>query len=831
MTQMPSGVPGPVTLPSTATIVALASAAAVLVIAWQAGVGAMRRWRHQRLIAHARQIVITPPPQVEPEGALGWWANLSGLLSPGRWRRILCGRVHIALEYRWTGRQLQILVWVPGCIPAAPIAAAVRAAWPGASTTIAEATDPLPSSEPPAAPRADDRTSNPSSRLVRVQGGALIPARPAWFPLATDHDADPRRGLIGAASSLNSGEQACVQILARPATPRQIARARSGVATFKSGRGTTPGVPERAISLLAGTLTELLSPTRSASRSASPARATVDPVRDLDARAGLTKLTGPQWEIAVRYGVAYTTNRVAPSPGSARSEHDAPAKAGRREPRRREPDVIARRLTTLAQAISSAFAVYAAGNHLRPVRVAHPDRVLASRILRRGFLVSAPELAALAGLPTDLAVAGLDRARAKTVPAPITVPSGGRGTKVLGRAAAGGHAVALPVVDARQHVHVLGATGSGKSTFLAHLILGDVRARRAVVLIDPKGDLAKDVLARLTPADRERLILIDPDQPEASATLNPLQRRPGADDDLTVDNIVAIFAAIFQRHWGPRIDDTLRVACLTVMRHPHPTLITVPPLLNDKQFRAPFTVDLDDPEGLKGYWEWFEATPPALRAQVIGPVLARLRSFLLRDFVRATIGPPRSSFDMARLLDTGGILIARLPKGQLGEDTARLLGSLVFASVWQAATARARQPEARRRDATVVIDEAHNILNLAGSVSDMLAEARGYRLSLVLAHQHLAQLPRDTQLALSANARNKIYFNCSPEDAHQLARHTLPELDEHDLSHLDAYTAATRLVIDNRETAAFTLRTQPLRPPAGTFASGSSGRYGTSVGE
>jgi hypothetical protein len=254
------------------------------------------------------------------------------------------------------------------------------------------------------------------------------------------------------------------------------------------------------------------------------------------------------------------------------------------------------------------------------------------------------------------------------------------------------------------------------------------------------------------------------------------------------------------------------------MRHPNPTLITVPPLLNDKQFRAPFTVGLDDPEGLKGYWEWFESTPPALRAQVIGPVLARLRSFLLRDFVRATIGPPKSSFDVARLLDTGGILIARLPKGQLGEDTARLLGSLVFASVWQAATARARQPETHRRDATVVIDEAHNILNLAGSVSDMLAEARGYRLSLVLAHQHLAQLPRDTQLALSANARNKIYFNCSPEDAHQLARHTLPELDEHDLSHLDAYTAATRLVIDNRETAAFTLRTYPPRPPAGTWS-------------
>jgi hypothetical protein len=258
----------------------------------------------------------------------------------------------------------------------------------------------------------------------------------------------------------------------------------------------------------------------------------------------------------------------------------------------------------------------------------------------------------------------------------------------------------------------------------------------------------------------------------------------------------------------------LRVACLTLMRRANATLTLVPPLLNDKQFRAAFTVDLDDPEGLKGFWEWYEATPPPLRAQIIGPVLARLRAFLLRDFVRETLGVPKSSFDMGRILD-GGILIARLPKGQIGEETAKLMGSFVFASVWQAATARARIPEDQRRDASIYIDEAHNVLNLAGSVGDMLAEARGYHLGLVLAHQNLTQLPRDTQLALSANARNKIFFNCSPEDAHQLARHTVPELDEHDLSHLDAYTTASRLVVANRETAAFTMLTRPPVPIIG----------------
>jgi hypothetical protein len=100
----------------------------------------------------------------------------------------------------------------------------------------------------------------------------------------------------------------------------------------------------------------------------------------------------------------------------------------------------------------------------------------------------------------------------------------------------------------------------------------------------------------------------------------------------------------------------------------------------------------------------------------------------------------------------------------------------------------------------------------------MLAEARKYRMSLVLAHQDLAHFPREPLAAASANARNKIYFACAPEDAHQLARHTLPELDEHDLTHLDAYAAAARLVAGGQNTPAFTLTTRPARPTQGNTA-------------
>jgi hypothetical protein len=750
-------------------------AAVVLILAAAGAVlrAAVRRWRHRRFQRHAHQVTITPPPEVDPAGVHAWWANLFELLAPRPRRRILYGTPHVALEYRWTGRQLTIAVWVPGTVPAGPVAAAVQAAWPGATATIHRAGDPIPTG------------------AVAV-GGALAPSLPAWYPLNTDHDTDPLRPLIAAGTGLHANESACVQILARPATPRQVARLRRGATSLKTGQPAGHGLLDPTW-LLRGVLNlaeEVFSSGRTSSHHPSDHnRLHGDPLRERDARPALDKAVGPQWQVALRYAVAASITRAGA---------DGPSEATRR------------RLTTLAEGLAAAFGVHTGRNRLRRLKLASPVRVLANRPMYSGFLLSVRELASIAALPTDVAVAGLDRARARCVPAPVSVPTGGYGIKVLGRAEAGGHSVGLSVVDARQHLQIIGSTGSGKSTELCHLALDDVRAGRGLVVIDPKGDLVTDLLDRIPASLAHRIVLIDPDQPDG-ARLNPLA---GFDDDLIVDNVVSIFAKIFQRHWGPRIDDVLRMACLTLMRHANANLTLVPPLLNDKQFRAPYTVDLDDPEGLKGFWEWYESTPSALRAQVIGPVLARLRSFLTRGFVRRTIGTPHSSFDMGKILN-GGILLARLPKGQIGEETSKLMGSFVLASVWQAATARARIPEPQRRDATIIIDEAHNVLNLAGSVSDMLAEARGYHLSMILAHQNLTQVPRDTQLAISANARNKIFFTCSPEDAHQLARHTLPELDEHDLTHLDAYTAAARLVVNNRQTPAFTLKTRPPREPIG----------------
>ncbi|MFI7081786.1 type IV secretory system conjugative DNA transfer family protein [Micromonospora sp. NPDC049903] len=719
-------------------------------------------WRHRRHADGARLVTIAPPPEVDPRSAAALWANLAGTLTPSRRHRILYGSPHVVWQYTWTGRRLLISLWVPGTVPPGAAEAAVRAAWPGAACTTDDTPDP---------PIPADTTA---------VGGHLLPVAAEWLPLRTDHDTDPLRALISAGSNLRADEHTCVQILARPSTARRAHRARRAARRLRDGKTALPTI-NPATPLI--WLIEAFLPGHATTRTAPTARR--DPSVERDVRAILDKTSHPLWETAVRYAVAKDTGRATTD---------------------QRP-----RLRGIADTIASAFAVYSARNRLtHRTRIPHPTAVLAQRRLGNGFLTSSPELAAIAALPQDLAVPGLDRARAKTMPAPVAVTVGGRGHKILGDAQMGGHRVALSVPDARYHMHVIGSTGSGKTTMLVNMAVDDITAGRGTVVIDPHGDLVLDILDRL-PADvADRVVLFDPDQPNPP-TINPLA---GDDHDLVVDNLVSIFGNIFAKAWGPRMDDVMRVACLTLLRHANVTLQHIPPLLNSAQFRSAMTVDLDDPAGLHGFWQWYDELNPALRSQVIGPVLARLRSFLLRDFVKRTMQYPRSSFDMSEVLD-GGALLVRIPKGQLGEDTSKLLGSLILAQVWQAATARARLAPDKRRDATLIIDEAQNFLTLANSLDTMLAEARKYRLSLVLSHQDLAQFPRDLLAAASANARNKVYFSCAPEDARVLARHTLPELDEHDLTHLDAYTTATRLVADGRQTPAFTMRTRPPKPVIG----------------
>ncbi|MBF8190578.1 TraM recognition domain-containing protein [Nonomuraea sp. K274] len=709
--------------------------------------------RHRSLLRGARCVEILAPPVANLPGAEALWGNLIGLLRPS-WKRLVFGQPHLAFEYSFGAGGVKIALWVPGSVPQHLVEHAIEAAWPSSRTAIHKADPPVP---------IDGYAT----------GGQLLLARAERLPIRHHHSGDPLRALLGAAVGMPGWQHACVQVLARPATGRRLISVWGG-----------------ATARLVRALLDLLVPgPRHVGRPTGDRVARLE--ETAEAQAIRDKAHHSRYEVAIRYAV----QADEPTPAdlaAAKAVHEIRRNAIRGR----------------AHALASAFALFSGHNRLERRRLFRPAERLAVRRMSRGYLLSVPELSAIAHLPLDAAVPGLQRAGANTVPPSPKIDHGGPHAKVLGFSDAGhDRPVALRVADSFHHVHVMGPNGTGKSTLLAQLILSDIEAGRGVVVIEAKGDLVLDLLG-LIPEDRAaKVVLVDPDDQHARPSLNVLG---GPDLAMGVDNLVGIFHQIYADYWGPRTDDILRGCALTLARNGG-TLADIPTLLSDTAFRRRQIATIGDPL-LRGFWTWYSALSEAAQANVTAPIMNKLRAFLLRPFVRDVLGSASSTFDLGEVLD-GGILLVRLPKGVLGDDSARLLGSMILAQVWQTASRRAKFGHARH-PAALYVDECHNFLTLPHALSDMLAEARAYRVSLTLAHQHLAQLPRQLRQAISSDARNKIYFSLSPEDAREVEHHFAPFLTAHDLANFDAFQAAARLVVRSAEAPPFTLRTRPLPQPS-----------------
>lgn len=402
------------------------------------------------------------------------------------------------------------------------------------------------------------------------------------------------------------------------------------------------------------------------------------------------------------------------------------------------------------------------------------------------------------------------------------VPPGERGGlpgKVIGVANSGPAVrVGIALDDCRHHLHVCGPTGTGKTSLLLRMILDDVEAGRGVAAFDPaKGDLIRDLLDVLPASSGDRLVIVDPDERSAPPAINLLDPavHGGTAHDVAAA-VTSVMSKVWARWWGHRTADICYHGLLTLAHLPGSTLAQLPRLLSDSTWRAKqvqaATNRLGAWEGntLGEFWEGFDGLPAGQRAGLVAPLLSRLRLVLAHPLANSLFGVPATTFRFAEILD-GGVLLARLPKGVLGEDGTRLIGSLLLAGLWQATAARARIREADRLDASIVLDECHNFLHLPIGVDDALAEARGLHTSFVLAHQYLGQLSSDMAEAIDANARNKVYFALAPKDAVDQAHHVRPYLDHGDLMRLGGYEVVLRPVAGGRVAPPVTADT--IAPP------------------
>lgn len=381
--------------------------------------------------------------------------------------------------------------------------------------------------------------------------------------------------------------------------------------------------------------------------------------------------------------------------------------------------------------------------------------------------LNASEAVALTGWPIgDQELPGQPPLHPKQVaPAQLAVP----GERVIGTALAPGVSGQLgySVTDALRHSWVVGPNGTGKTTLLLNLIDQDLRAGRAVVVIEPK-DLIRDLLSRIPESRQDDVVLLDCTD-ESPVGINPLIRH-GRSPDVVADGLLATFQALYGDGLGPRSTDIL-ANCLNVLaRRDDASLVMLPLLLTNPGFRRSLTQQVirQDPIAAGPFWAWFEALSDDARSQVIAPLSNKLRP-LLRPALRAVLAQRSPRFNIRQVLTENKVLLVPLQKGVLGPDTAQLLGALVTSELWLAIRERAGVPANQRTPVMVYLDEVQDFLRLPTDLSDALATSRSLGAGWHLAHQYRDQLSPSMRAAFEANARSRICFQLNASDARAMA--------------------------------------------------------------
>ena len=404
----------------------------------------------------------------------------------------------------------------------------------------------------------------------------------------------------------------------------------------------------------------------------------------------------------------------------------------------------------------------------------HEEDILNRLSRRSGMLLSMEELIPLLTPPTTATAKKLRRETKRTNAAPEMLLNAGALSLGINSHAGTKAEVFLSSEHRVRHMHVIGASGTGKTTLLLNLIRQDIGNGEGLAVLDPHGDLVDAVLGAIPPERVDDVVLLDPSDEQFPVGLNILAAHSDFERNLLASDLTSIFRRL-STSWGDQMESVLRNAILAFLESTRGgTLADLRRFLLDAAFRKDFLTTVTDPE-IVFYWQ--KAFPQLTGGKSIGPVITRLDEFLARKPIRHMVSQDANRLDFSEILDCGRILLVRLPQGLIGRENTALLGSLVTAKLQMAAMSRQRMPAAQRRDFWCYMDEFQNFIT--PSMAEILAGARKYRLGLILAHQELRHLEtdRDVASAVLSNCHTRVVFKVGDADARAL---------ESGFSHFDA---------------------------------------------
>jgi CxxC-x17-CxxC domain-containing protein len=365
--------------------------------------------------------------------------------------------------------------------------------------------------------------------------------------------------------------------------------------------------------------------------------------------------------------------------------------------------------------------------------------------------------------------------------------------------------------DRRQHMYVLGKSGSGKSALLGNMIVQNIWNGEGVCVVDPHGELVESILATIPEHRVKDVVYFNPADSDFHIGFNVLQLDDPKYKHLVASGLMGIFTKIWANSWSARMEYILNNAILALLDTPGSTLLGIPRLLVDKDYRQTIVNNLKDPV-IKAFWvHEYETWREQYRNEAIAPIQNKVGQFLSTSIIRNVVGQADSTINLFNIMNEGKIFLVNVSKGRIGEDNSALLGGMLITKLQLAAMERVRIAEEDRKDFYLYVDEFQNFVT--DSFASILSEARKYRLNLTLAHQYIAQLvTKESEAvrdAVFGNVGTMIIFRVGAADADFLEKEFEPEFMVQDMVNLPNYNVYLKLMVDGVTSRPFSARTLP----------------------
>jgi hypothetical protein len=412
------------------------------------------------------------------------------------------------------------------------------------------------------------------------------------------------------------------------------------------------------------------------------------------------------------------------------------------------------------------------GNELIPLRndgypfEAHVADVTRRQSGRSGMILTSDELLGLVRLPTAavrspkfLRIARKTKAAPDAVTGPAGTPLG------VNEHAGVSREVRLTAEQRTRHVHLIGASGTGKSTLLLNMIRHDMEGGQGLAVLDPHGDLVDAVLGAVPPERVGDVVLLDPADEEFVVGFNVLAAHSEWERGILAADLVAVFRRL-STSWGDQMNSVFGKAIHAFLESERGgTLADLRRFLLEPAYREEFLKTVRDPDVV---YYWRKGFAQLSGNKSVGPILTRLETFLSPRPIRRMVSQAGNRLDFSAMMDEGRIFLGRLSQGAIGRENAHLLGSLLVSKFQQAAMGRQRRGASARRDFWLYADEFADFIT--PSMAEILQGARKYRMGMTLAHQELRQMERepDVASAVMANCHTRVVFRVSDRDARAL---------------------------------------------------------------